>query len=40
MNKQMNHFYAFGEFRVELTRRKFYRDGTVVPLPPKERPNP
>lgn len=35
MNKQIKHFYEFGEFRLELSRRKFYQGGTVVPLTPK-----
>lgn len=29
------HFYEFGEFRVEPSRRKFYQGGTAVPLTPK-----
>ncbi|MCA1577416.1 MAG: winged helix-turn-helix domain-containing protein [Acidobacteria bacterium] len=35
MSTQMNHFYEFGEFRLEPARRKFYQGGTVVPLTPK-----
>ncbi len=35
MNTQMNHFYEFGEFRLEPARRKFYQGGTVVALTPK-----
>lgn len=35
MNKQLKHFYEFGEFRLEPSRRKFYQGETVVPLTPK-----
>src|SRR5688572_10433924 len=35
MNTQMNHFYEFGEFRLEPARRKFYQGDTAIPLTPK-----
>ena len=35
MNAQLKHFYEFGEFRLEPSRRKFYQHGTMVPLTPK-----
>ena len=35
MNAQLKHFYEFGEFRLEPSRRKFYQRGTMVPLTPK-----
>ena len=35
MNKQMTHFYEFGEFRLEPSRRRFSQNGTAVPLTPK-----
>ena len=35
MNAQLKHFYEFGGFRLEPSRRKFYEAGRVVPLTPK-----
>ena len=35
MNKPLNHFYEFGEFRIDATERILLRHGVPVPLPPK-----
>jgi len=34
MNKQIQHFYNFGEYKIEKTERLLTRHGEVVPLPP------
>src|SRR5687767_11237686 len=35
MDKQLRHFYEFGDYRIEKTERLLMRQGEVVPLPPK-----
>jgi DNA-binding winged helix-turn-helix (wHTH) protein/TolB-like protein/Flp pilus assembly protein TadD len=35
MVKPAKHFYEFGQFRVDASRRRLLRDGKVVPLTPK-----
>ena len=35
MNQQIQHFYEFGPFRLDITERILLRDGQHVPLPPK-----
>ncbi|MBA3631559.1 MAG: PD40 domain-containing protein [Acidobacteria bacterium] len=35
MSEQTQHFYTFGEYKIEKTERLLTRRGEVVPLPPK-----
>lgn len=35
MFKQEKHFYEFGEFRIDLIKRRLLRGGEIVPLAPK-----
>src|SRR5262245_45365883 len=35
MSNPVNHLYEFGRFRIDSAKRRFLRDGEVVPLPPK-----
>src|SRR5262245_17060275 len=35
MSQQEKHFYEFGEFRIDVTKRRLLRHGEIVPLTPK-----
>src|SRR5881628_3260776 len=35
MGKPVNHFYEFGQFRVDVGERLLFREGTALSLPPK-----
>src|SRR5215468_10488032 len=35
MSEQERNFYEFGEFRIDLTKRRLLRAGEIVPLAPK-----
>src|SRR5216684_6841044 len=35
MNKPVNHFYEFDQFRIDVTERLLLQDGTPLALPPK-----